>query len=659
MNARRWRRGFALPLVLVVTSLATVALAALGGYAAFSSRMTRYYLAETRCRLAAQSALEMTKADLQAAFLQYVGEVSPGVKITPVRLGDDVLEWFDAGDARSIGTRVVYEAAESVRLGGCEVRVWFGNHRNARVEIRARATCRVFGGPVASSTLQETVEFSFVPEQSPVFDNAYFVNNFGWMTGSSLVVNGRMRANGNISLSASTVNGFIYAARNEEVGADGRVSLSSSPQIKSAAAYRSGYGNRTCPDVGDYPISDAYDAPKASGTLAKPTRYEYDESGWLVKNRIGGTRAADSEEAIINEYAAAVPMPFVSDLKDYVDYAQMLKAGANGVSARLTYPGYSYTDAAGTVHRQAGGVVEVRHSGAGPSGDASLADRGALVLVGTQTDPIVIDGPVVVDSDVVIKGYVKGQGTIYSGRNIHIIGDIKYVNPPSWGHPDADDAAVAERNAGKDMLGLVAKGNIVFGDARTENQKWHEKVDEYINGASSASVVKRYACDPSDADIGYPAVFQGDYTAVETVNGKTFGKVRSRTVTNADGSKQVEFYTADDRRYYETVCDDSLIRSLRDSPQKDMVEITQIDAVLYNNHGIFGEIGRPSANFNLNGALVCRDEALHFTGNSCRFNWDFRLGRASGEKFRARLGLPVGMPEDVMRTVEWKELADE
>lgn len=643
MNARRWRRGFALPLVLVVTSLSAVALAALGGYVAFSSRMTRYYLAQTRCRLAAQSALEMTKTKLQEKFLQYVGKVSPGVKITPVRLGDDVLKWFDAGDARSIGPRgsTYYEPPESVRLGGCEVRVWFGSHRNARVEICARATCRVFGGPVASSTLQETVVFSFVPEQSPVFDNAYFVNNFGWMTGSSLVVNGRMRANGNISLSASTVNGFIYAARNEEVGADGRVSLSSSPQIKSAAAYRSGYGNRTCPDVGDYPISDAYDAPKASETLTK------------------STCAADSEAAIVNEYAAVVPMPFVSELQDYVDYAQMLKSGADGISARLTYPGYSYTDAAGTVHRQAGGVVEVRHSGAGPSGDASLADRGALVLVGTQTDPIVIDGPVVVDSDVVIKGYVKGQGTIYSGRNVHVIGDIKYVNPPSWGHPDADDAAVAERNAGKDMLGLVAKGNIVIGDARAENRAWHEEVDEYINGASSASVVKRYACDPSDADIGYPAVFQGDYTAVETVNGRTFGKVRSRTVTNADGSKQVEFYTADDRRYYETVCDDSLIRSLRDSPQKDRVEITQIDAVLYNNHGIFGEIGRTSANFNLNGSLVCRDEALIFTGNSCRFNWDFRLGRASGEKFRARLGLPVGMPEDVMRTVEWKELADE
>ena len=678
MNMTTSRRGFILPTTIVMVTIASIVIAAVGGYVAQASRMTRIHRARNRCRLAAQSAVEQAKSEVQAGFQKYVGgSGGASIKIDPRQA--DVYNWFDtvSSDRRTIGiSDAKHDAVTLVDppngINGCEISVGIGmfvDHPSgssfASVPIVATAAFRYPDGLTVTATIQERVAFG--TGQSPVFDYAYFVNNYGWMNGNTIVINGDMRANGNVNLSASTVNGFVYAAANDEVGANGTVTLSSSPQIKSAASYRTAYGNRSRPDVGDYDTAGAYDAPSANGAIKKPS-YAY-ESGEIVAVN-GGTRAALSNKPIVNEYSDSLPMPFVSELDSYVEYAREYDGGSGG---RLTRPAYSYTDSAGTVHNIAGGTVSSHYNGAGPSGDASLADKGALVLIGTQANPIVVDGPVVVDSDVIIKGYVKGQGTIYSGRNVHIIGDIKYVSPPTWSHPDADDAAVEAANAKKDMLGLVAKGNIVIGDST--DTAWHNSVDSYIKSGTSSSVVKRYACDPSDADIGYPATFPGNYTAVEDVNGQKFGKVRTQTVKTGEFVKtrepqydrwgrltgyrdvqtektRTELYTAYDRHYYETVCDDNILKTL-----KDMSGIAQIDAILYNNHGIFGTPGRNNANFNLNGSLVCRDEALIFSGNGIRFNWDMRLRRKNNRDVNARVGLPVG-PQDPY-TVEWLEISDE
>ena len=684
MNAQSSRKGFVLPMTLVMVALAAIVIAAVGGYVAQASRMTRIHRARSRCRLAAQSAVEQAKYEVQDGFRKYVGgSGGASVKIDPRQA--EVYNWFDtvSADRRTIGIADAKHDAVTLvdppnGINGCEISVGIGmfvDHPSgssfASVPIVATAVYRYSDGLTVTATIQERVAFG--TGQSPVFDYAYFVNNYGWMNGSSIVINGDMRANGNVNLSASTVNGFVYAAANDEVSAAGTVTLSSSPQIKSASSYRSAYGNRSRPDAGDYDTAGAYDAPASSGAIRKPS-YTY-ENGEIVAS-VGGTRAAVSDKPIVNEYSDSLPMPFVSVLDDYVEYAREYDGGAGG---KLTCPAYSYTDSAGAVHNVAGGTVNSHYGGAGPSGDEALADRGALVLIGTQANPIVVEGPVVVDSDVIIKGYVKGQGTIYSGRNVHVIGDIKYVNPPVWSHPDADDAAVEAANAKKDLLGLVAKGNIVIGDS--SDSAWHNSVDNYIKSGTSSSVVKKYACDPSDADIGYPATFQGNYTAVEDVNGRKFEKVRpvevqktreehyqERYVTGynrwgqaqygyRDAVRQVSYTetvlgNAMNRRYYETVCDDNILKKL-----KDTSGIAQIDAILYNNHGIFGTPGKSGANFNLNGSLVCRDEALIFSGNGIRFNWDMRLRRKNNRDVNMRVGLPVG-PQDPY-TIEWLEISDE
>ena len=680
------RKGFVLPMTLAMILVVTVVIGALMGYVSFAVRTSRVFLAKDRCRFAAQSAIECAKVDIQAGFSAYTGgSTASTIKIDPRQA--EAYNWFDnvSADHRTIGlTDAKHEPVRLVDpvggINGCKVYVGIGryiDHRSgepyAAVPVVATAVYTYPDGLEVSVTIQESI--CFATGQSQVFNYAYFVNNYGWMSGSSITINGDMRANGNVSLSASTVNGFVYAAANSELKVNGSVSLSSSPQIKNVQSYRTSVGNRGRPDIQDFETAGAFDAPRTSGTIKAPS---YDRDG----NVISGTLADNSGKPIVNSGYDSLPMPFVSELGDYVDYA-VEKGG------RLVSPAYSYTDSAGVSHKVAQKTINAHYVGAGPSGDESLADNGAVVLVGTQSNPIQINGPVVIDNDVIIKGYVKGQGTIYCGRNVHIIGDVKYLNAPNWNHTDADDTAVETSNATKDMLGLVAKGNIVVGDCSSSS--WMSSVGNYIKTGNSSSVVNKYACDPSDANIGYPATFQGDYTAKEYVAGGGedgsgyFDKVRYVAVQKTrEEHYQEKYWTGEyktvgtgwnkktekvyayrdavrtvnytenelansrDRRYYETVCDNAVMTQLKDSG------VGQIDAILYNNHGVFGTPGKSGAVFNLNGSLVCRDEALIFSGNGIRFNWDFRLMPKNNNKVTSALALPVG--PQAPYTVTWQEV---
>ena len=663
------RQGFVLIVTLTMALVVAVVVSAVAGYVSHAARATRIFLAKDRCRFAAQSAIEQAKAEIQAGFSAYVGRSGTGVRIDPRQA--EIYNWFDhvSSDRRTIGVTDATHAPVTLQdptnqINGCTVRIAIGlvvvhdlNTPVAEVPVVATGIYTYPDGLEVRATIQERI--CFATGQSQVFNYAYFVNNYGWMDGSSITINGDLRANGDVSLNASTINGRIYAAENDEVGAEGKITLKSSPKIKNTSGYRSAAGHQARPDIDDYNVPGSYDAPAASTTITTGLK---------------GTHGS----SIVNPEAEPIPMPFVSDLGDYVEFA-------NEKNGTLTYPGYSYTDSAGKVRSVSGGTISAHYQGTGPSGNAALADNGALVLVGTPTSPIQINGPVVVDNDVIIKGYVSGQGTIYCGRNIHIIGDVKYVNAPSWGHPDANDAAVETANATKDLLGLIAKGNIVVGDCTTDS--WMNSVGKYINGGSS-SVVEQYACDESDANIGYPAVFQGSYTAQEYVAGhgvdgtgyfpkvtpamETYTTTEQRTGWHKENGRQVygpytvevtgERAVTDEngcavlsdtvgRKYYQTVCDDHVISSLKDS-----AGIGQIDAVLYNNHGIFGTPGKSGVKFNLNGSIVCRDEALIFSGSGINFNWDMRLMPRTGNSTVERLGLPVGPQKPY--TVAWQEVPE-
>jgi len=95
---------------------------------------------------------------------------------------------------------------------------------------------------------------------------------------------------------------------------------------------------------------------------------------------------------------------------------------------------------------------------------------GNVILSGTRSNPIVIDGTVAIDGDVVIDGYVKGQGTILASGNIYVPTDLHYLDGQTYLDGDAAGSPSGPRTFGiaqdgtKNALGLACGGNMLLGD---------------------------------------------------------------------------------------------------------------------------------------------------------------------------------------------------
>ena len=634
--------GFILPTAIVLLAVCTIAIGAVLSYVSFTTRMTAIHLGNSVCRLAAQSAIEAAKRDIYKTFYSYSGS-SARVGL----MSGYAFNWFTSfsrGSAATdsspatpsyIGSPTVVTLPFTTNINGCTVTpiVYhsgrISNQPMAIVTLRAMATRENPGGTISQSIIEERVRFALM--RSRVFDNAYFVNNYGWFQGSSITANGDVRANGNLYLdSGCTVNGHAYAARNVELNVIG--SIENTGKMQNLSTYWS-----NC------------------GTSARPSSPTYTGGGYYG----GGYDPSVSVTERLHPYQDELTMPYISELSDYVTYAQELGGKISG--------GISYKlDSNGNVTSSSLGTINAHYDGVGPSGNSALSDKGTLVLEGTQSNPLIIDGPVVVDSDVIIKGYVKGQGTIYSGRNIHIAGNIRYVNPPSWNHPDSNPTAAEQVNANKDFLGLAAKGNIVMGDYTLSSWLGSNNSNGLQYYLKNGPYVQQYACDPSDNTIGYPrtteygwtsneSAFCGDYTQKD--GGKKV-EVSSKTEWVYENGRRVQKTTTtiadtQSRRYYESVCPEKLIQHLCGDTQNSRTgayspTITRIDAVMYNNHGIIGHIG----NCTINGSLVCRNEAMIYSG-ALKINWDHRL--YSG--FSGNIGLPMDASQPPM-TLSWREISN-
>ncbi len=290
----------------------------------------------------------------------------------------------------------------------------------------------------------------------------------------------------------------------------------------------------------------------------------------------------------------------------------------------------------GRILRNGVEIVGNAYDGPGPDNLPGTADDGCLVLDGS-TAAIAIQGAVVVKGDLIIRGTIGGQGEIYAGRNVHIVGALSYRDPPAWPKPDPDPAATAVLNAGKDLLVLGAKGNIVVGNytaAAWSNQVW----------STLAASASPYSVSASDAAIGYdsdndPAngfLFDGRYTAVEAHGGRRLSGAGTNTVP---------------RRYYESSLSPAAFSALCAADN-----VPRIDAALLTNHGLLGVLGSsaPNGNTELNGALACHDELDSFYGRFT-INWDIRLGSQSRD--RVKLASKVtGGPAADPATVSWREL---
>lgn len=104
-------------------------------------------------------------------------------------------------------------------------------------------------------------------------------------------------------------------------------------------------------------------------------------------------------------------------------------------------------------------------------GDLSGSGRydGNVVLVGTDANPIVIDGEVAINGDLVLQGKIKGRGQVFVRGNTYVTGDVTYADAPG----EFGVASDGTENA----FGLVTGGSVLIGDyvtIRGKNPSWQD-----------------------------------------------------------------------------------------------------------------------------------------------------------------------------------------
>jgi len=448
-------------------------------------------------------------------------------------------------------------------------------------------------------TIQETVLYTL--NRSSVFDHAYFINNFGWFKGVNVAVNGNLRSNYNMELNSTNLvlNGSSYAFGENDI-------------LRPFKSW----------DAAEYMAS-------TNSTFSRPFYYVDLNTNSSASGIYEDGYNPDDVE--IYDHVDQLKMPFIGNLNDYIFYAQEKGGTIKTGNTIIVDAVYSTNQVGPSFYTNA-------LTRTGNTGISNAADRGCLVLVGTTKNPIRINGPVVIQGDVIIKGYFTGQGTIYAGRNIHIIDSVIATNPPKWNHPDTVsnfNNTTLSNNLSKDFLGLCAKGSIVIGNYNTSYfTNRGGGVEKYIRPPFTSN----YTVSVADADIGYVSgiangtnYFNGDYT-------NYFGYKSSDSATNAATATN-----SVPRRYYESSLSNTNFAKLKPS-----ATVNRIDAILYNNHLTCGRFGGASAM--VNGGIICRDEALLPGPGTTLFNWDSRI--AQDVDFKPYLPMSLSPA----KTISWTEL---
>ncbi|MCZ7580976.1 MAG: hypothetical protein M5U21_09170 [Fimbriimonadaceae bacterium] len=439
---------------------------------------------------------------------------------------------------------------------------------------------------------------SFQLARSQVFDYTYFVNNYGWMDGfqeSWLIVNGDVRANGNFNFlnGSPTVNGSVYASLNEKLS-PAAAGLVNTPPVKwTNSTYKSNHDNSAT--LYRERWRQAYDASvhgaRGSEEYDRWRDYIFDSEAQIVDGRPSGavigdvtghrgwtrtsTNGATTTTMLDTSPTHEVVMPDLSDLSYYSNLSQ------NYVDTKATFGNGTPNPLYGQ-----GAYVDVWNASTNSyqriTTDGVL--NGTAVLIGTSSKPIRIHGPVTFTEDCVIKGYIAGQGTIYTGRNVHIVGSVRYSDKDATGQtvgtPDfrgSDPDTIDNANEVRNMLGLAARGSVIMGNTTTFTSSYplYYMRPPFTKGRWDEN---GNWIPPYDAT-------QTDYTG---------------------------------RKKYQSTISDSTMNSIAEG-------INQLDAILYTNFVGGGNIGTAGGGIAFNGTIISKDEAMVVFSLPMRMNYDHRI----------------------------------
>jgi len=313
---------------------------------------------------------------------------------------------------------------------------------------------------------------------SDVFRYAYFVNNFGWLDvrdPRSLQIFGDVRANGDFLFSGAGgwnmwVGGDVYAAKNPEL-LNPRTGLPSAGTINKfhhpwgwdyepgelgTALMNSGYWNNRWTNrarPGKQLVLPGQVLINGQNTLLASDGTSFDPYSPIIQ---GHPNQWPGPARVPTYYPdqKVQPLPYLGDLSMYKSMA--LKKTTN----TFTWMGRTFT-------WETSPYLWYWDNGRWQKIDGVRSDPSPLVLIGTRARPITIDGPIVTEGDVIVKGYVSGRGTLYTGRNVHVIGEITYANPPTWPRLERSRITGRVREVWGANMGTVCKDGTYFTQTET------------------------------------------------------------------------------------------------------------------------------------------------------------------------------------------------
>lgn len=454
--------------------------------------------------------------------------------------------------------------------------------------------------------------------RSQVFDYTYFVNNYGWMDGfnaNDLVVNGDMRANGNFNFlnGSPTVNGSVLATNNDKL-VPGAVGLINAPPIKMATSTYSTWTPANPPRLSGESTT-AYNARVANfqnmiasrrrpawnqtshgvdnSDLYEETRdFVYRGEAAIIRDRPAGAVIADSSgirswtrtgsaagttQVLDTSPTREVIMPDLSDLNRYMTMSQTYR------NTQATF-----LDGTPNPNFNQGAFVEIWNTTTSSYERISTNGviNGSAVLVGTPDRPIRIHGPVTITQDAVIKGTITGQGTLYTGRNVHIVGSIRYANGPDFRGSSVHGTDLV--NERRDFLGLAARGSVIMGNPTTFGNPYPLAYMTPMN--------------PPTKTVGTLGRFDE--------NGNWIPPFDANQVDSTG------------RRRFQSVIADTTMNAIAEG-------VNQIDAVIYTNFVGGGNIGTGGGGVVFNGSIISRDEAMVTWSLPVIMNYDNRIRERS------------------------------
>lgn len=445
-------------------------------------------------------------------------------------------------------------------------------------------------GSLDASEPRKVVDVSAKYElaRSQVFDYTYFVNNYGWMDGfgvNDLVVNGDMRANGNFTFTngSPTINGSVVACANDKLSPAAAGLINAVPVKKSNADYISSVASNPRARQG---YSSGTHGTKGTAGYDTWRDFVFESSASIVGTRTDGSVVADvngtkawtrtttatvgTTTTLDQNPTEEVIMPDLSDLSYYQTLSSQYvdtKATYGDGTANPNYNQGAWVDVwDSTLNGGSGAYKRITTNG---------VITGSAALIGSSSKPIKIHGPVTFTQDCLIKGYVEGQGTIYTGRNVHIVGSIRYKNGPDFRGNNLTN--IDNANEKKDMVALAARGSVIMGNTTTFTNAYPL---QYMT----------------------PPFTKGRYDE----NGTWIPPFDAKQIDSTGIMR------------YKTVMGDAYMNSIAEG-------INTIDAVLYTNFVGGGNIGTGGGGVAFNGSIISKDEAMVVFSLPMQMNYDTRI----------------------------------